>query len=62
MLNEARYKQFPLRLPANLYDQLHELSEITYINKTDLLRIALQKMINHVHQSGLAKTIVEVTQ
>ena len=60
MLVEVPYKQFPLRLSANLYNQLNEISELTHINKTDLLRIALQKMLEHMHQSGLTKIAGEV--
>ena len=46
------YRQFPLRLSPDLADELDRIAKRTRINKTTISRIALEKFINQIQQSG----------
>lgn len=54
------YRQFPLRLPAQIADDLDRIAAQTRINKTTISRIALQKFIAELQRSGANKTLNEV--
>lgn len=54
------YRQFPLRLTAQMADDLEQISAQTRINKTTISRIALQKFITELKLSGANKTLNEV--
>ena len=59
-LRARPYRQFPLRLPAQIADDLDLISAQTRINKTTISRIALQKFIAELQRSGANKTLNEV--
>jgi predicted DNA-binding protein len=50
--NETPYRQFPLRLPAHMADELDRMAKSTRITKTTISRIALQKFITEMKRSG----------
>ncbi len=54
------YRQFPLRLPAHMADQLDRIAARTRINKTTISRIALQKFIAELERSGADVTLEKV--
>ncbi len=54
------YRQFPLRLPASMADELDRIAARTRINKTTISRIALQKFIAELERSGADKTLEKV--
>ena len=58
--NATPYRQFPLRLTAQMADDLDRISAQTRINKTTISRIALQKFIAELQRSGANKTLNEV--
>ena len=59
---ETSYRQFPLRLPAQIADDLDYVSAQTRINKTTISRIALQKFIAELKRVGADKTLNEVCE
>lgn len=59
-LKVTPYRQFPLRLTAQMADDLDRISAQTRINKTTISRIALQKFIADLQRSGANKTLNEV--
>lgn len=59
-LAETAYRQFPLRLPAYMADELDSLAKRTRINKTTISRIAIEKMIREIELSGADKLLDEV--
>ncbi len=56
------YRQFPLRLPADIADQLDSIAARTRINKTTISRIALQKFIAELERSGADVTLEKVCE
>jgi len=54
------YKQFPLRLTHNMFAELDRVSKQTRINKTTISRIALQKFLAQIEQSGANEMLDEV--
>jgi predicted DNA-binding protein len=44
------YRQFPMRLTAEMFDELDRVSKHTRINKTTISRIALHKFIAQIEQ------------
>lgn len=54
------YRQFPLRLPCEMADQLDSIAARTRINKTTISRIALQKFIAELERSGADTTLEKV--
>lgn len=57
---QVLYRQFPLRLPVEIADELDSIAARTRINKTTISRIALQKFIAELQQSGAAKNLDDV--
>jgi predicted DNA-binding protein len=51
-INETPYRQFPLRLPHEMANELHRIAKRTRINKTTISRIAIQKFMSEVERSG----------
>ena len=56
------YRQFPLRLPADMADELDQVAKRTRINKTTISRIALQKFLTEIERSGAAQMLDEVCE
>lgn len=54
------YRQFPLRLPSDMADELDAIAKRTRINKTTISRIALQKFLAEIDRSGAGAAIEEV--
>jgi hypothetical protein len=51
------YRQFPLRLPAHMADELDRVAKSTRINKTTISRIALEKFLAEIDRSGAGAAI-----
>jgi predicted DNA-binding protein len=51
-INETPYRQFPLRLPHEMANELDRIAKRTRINKTTISRIAIQKFMSEVERSG----------
>jgi len=58
--NSSPYRQFPLRLTHDLADELDRVCKQTRINKTTISRIALQKFLAQIEQSGANEMLDEV--
>lgn len=56
------YRQFPLRLSPDLADALDRVSKRTRINKTTISRIALEKFIAELQQSGADAVVNQVCE
>ncbi len=54
------YRQFPMRLTAEMFEELDRVAKQTRINKTTISRIALQKFLNQIEQSGATAVLDEV--
>ena len=50
-------KQFPVRLGNELHEHLDRISNQTHINKSSLVRLSVEKLINEIDESGLSKQI-----
>ena len=50
-------KQFPVRLGNELHKHLDRISNETHINKSSLVRLSVEKLINEIDESGLSKQI-----
>jgi predicted DNA-binding protein len=51
-INETPYRQFPLRLPHEMANELDRIAKRTRINKTTISHIAIQKFMSEVERSG----------
>ena len=51
-IHATPYRQFPLRLPHAVADELDRIAKRTRINKTTISRIALQKFIAEMERTG----------
>lgn len=56
------YRQFPLRLPHAVADDLDRIAKRTRINKTTISRIALQKFIGEMERSGADELLNELCE
>jgi predicted DNA-binding protein len=61
-IHATPYRQFPLRLPAHMADELDRVSKSTRINKTTISRIALEKFLAEIDRSGASAAIEEVCE
>ncbi len=61
-LNSTPYRQFPLRLPTHMADELDRVAKRTRINKTTISRIALEKFLAEIDRSGAGAAIEEVCE
>lgn len=59
-LQTTQYRQFPLRLTAEMADRLDEIAKRMRINKTTISRIALEKFIFELEKVGAVHIIDEV--
>ena len=50
-------KQFPVRLGNQLHDDLERISSETRINKSVLVRLSVEKLINEIDGSGVSKQL-----
>ena len=53
-------RSFPLRLTTNLSNTLHSASLSTGITKSDLIRVALNKFLVELSQSGISEAIAKI--
>jgi hypothetical protein len=51
---------FPLRLTTDLSNTLHSASLSTGITKSDLIRVALNKFLVELSQSGITEAIAKI--
>ena len=56
------YKQFPLRLTHDMFDELERVARQTRINKTTISRIALQKFLAQIEVVGVGNAINELCE
>lgn len=54
-------KQFPVRLGINLQNEFDRVSEETHINKSTLIRIAVENLIKSIDEKGIGNTIKSIT-
>ncbi len=59
-IHATPYRQFPMRLTADLADELDRIAKRTRINKTTISRIALQKFIAEIERSGADAVLDEM--
>jgi len=57
MYSEQVIKQFPVRLGFTLHNDLDRVSQETHINKSTLIRLAVENLIKHVDEKGIGKTM-----
>lgn len=50
-------KQFPVRLGNELHNDLERISSETHINKSVLVRLSVEKLINEIDESGVSKQL-----
>ena len=53
-------KQFPVRLGNELHEHFDRVSNETHINKSTLVRLAVEKLINEIDESGVSKKLRNV--
>lgn len=51
-IHDTPYRQFPLRLPHEMANELDRIAKRSRITKTTISRIALQKFITEMKRSG----------
>lgn len=56
------HRQFPLRLNANLADQLDRVSKETQIPKTRIATIGLEKFLSELETSGIRSAMRDVCE
>jgi predicted DNA-binding protein len=56
------YRQFPMRLSAEMFDELDRVSKQTRINKTTISRIALKKFLAQIELVGVGNAINELCE
>ena len=54
------YYQIPLRITRTLADELNEVSNKTNINKSSLIRIAIQKLLIELNESGIPQLMNKI--
>ena len=59
-IHATPYRQFPLRLPHAVADELDRIAKRTRINKTTISRIALQKFISEIERMGADEILDQV--
>ena len=55
-------KQFPVRLGINLQNEFDRVSEETHINKSTLIRIAVENLIKSIDEKGIGNTFKSITR
>ena len=51
-MHATPYRQFPLRLPHEMANELDRIAKRTRINKTTISRIAVEKFLDEMKRSG----------
>ena len=51
-IHATPYRQFPLRLPHEMANELDRIAKRTRINKTTISRIAIKKFIGEMERAG----------
>jgi predicted DNA-binding protein len=51
-IHATPYRQFPLRLPHEIANELDRISKHTRITKTKISRIAVEKFLDEMKRSG----------
>jgi predicted DNA-binding protein len=59
---EAPYRQFPLRLPHEIADELDRIAKRTRITKTAISQIAIQKFIGEIERSGVDELLNQLCE
>ena len=54
--------QFPIRISYDLYTRFTQVSQDTRINKSTLLRIALDRLVNQIKSKGITAVLDEVSE
>lgn len=63
MYSQTINKQFPVRLGVHLQKEFDRISEETHINKSKLVRIAVENLVRNIDENGIGKrfkSIVEI--
>lgn len=58
----APYRQFPLRLPHEIADELDRIAKRTRITKTAISQIAIQKFIGEIERSGVDELLNQLCE
>lgn len=53
----SQQKQFPVRLDKELHDDLERVSSETFVDKSNLVRLAVKNLIHSVDTIGIQETI-----
>jgi predicted DNA-binding protein len=61
MKHQTNY-QLPLRLNDTLAEQLHEVSEITGIQKSKICRMGISRIVTDIYQMGALESIRTLNQ
>ena len=61
-IHATPYRQFPLRLRAEMADELDRIAKRTRINKTTISRIAIQKFIGEMEKTGADELLNELCE
>ena len=54
------YYQIPLRITKTLADELNDVSNKTNINKSSLIRMAIQKLLIELNESGIPQVMSKI--
>lgn len=62
MYSQEIIKQFPIRLGISLQKEFDRISEETHINKSTLIRLAVENLIKNIDEKGIGKTIKSLSE
>jgi predicted DNA-binding protein len=62
MYSQEVIKQYPVRLTNELQKDFERVSEETHINKTTLIRLAIENLIRNIDEKGIGKTIKSLSK
>ena len=57
---EIIWRQFPVRLEEQMFEELDRIAKQTNINKTTISRIAIQQFMDRLDSSGISNAIEKV--
>ena len=58
-IDDTPLVQFPIRLSQDLYTRFTRVSQETRINKSTLLRIALDRLVTQIQNQGITAVLSE---
>ena len=58
-IDDTPLVQFPIRLSKNLHTRFTRVSQETRINKSTLLRIALDRLVTQIQNQGITAVLSE---